>query len=171
VEKIRALWDAACSENENGLLEAMSPIGEWVYGTAIDTWGTKWDIDIEGMEFTEESNGVASISGYADSAWSPPIEAFENYSAENPDVFLELRYFEPGMGFIGTWDSEGNDYSWQDVGSPEILNVQREENTVLHDLLEDFNVWEYYDFDEDEDVEDEDVEDVFDNVSDGLVDS
>ena len=149
-EKIAALWAAANSKPDSGLLEAMVPIGEWDYDRAVATWGTKWDVSLEGLELIDNEDGTASIVGYADSAWSPPMEAFQTYALANEDVYLELKYFEPGMSFVGVWDSEGGDAYWEDVGSPAILNTTAEEDAVLYDLLEHFNVWDWYEFDEDE---------------------
>ena len=63
VDKIRALWDAAQpAEGKDGsLLEAMVPIGDWDYGTAVESWGTKWDISLECLEFTYLGDCTATI--------------------------------------------------------------------------------------------------------------
>ena len=154
-EKIRALWESAKAQKDSFLLEAMVPIGEWDYDTAIKAWGTKWDLSDEGLELSDLGNGLAQIVGGAESAWAPPIEAFQTYANANEDVYLELRYFEPGMSFIGVWDSRGGDAYWEDVGS--LLETTKEEDAVLFELLEEFNVWDWYDLDEDEDEEDNTV--------------
>jgi hypothetical protein len=164
-DKIRELWaraqrghqyvNAATGETEetSGLLEAMVPIGEWDYDRAVATWGTKWDIDLTGLELTEGDNGRAQISGHADSAWSPPVEAFQAYANLNEDVYLELKYFEPGMSFIGVWDSEGGNAYWEDVYTL-VQSKADEEDTVLAELFEEFNVWDCYDWEEDEEIAD-----------------
>ena len=148
-DKIRALWDAAqpTEDKDGSLLDAMVPIGEWDYNTAVNSWGTKWDISLEGLQFVQGDNGRAMITGWADSAWAPPVNAFQTWSAENEDCDLELKYFEPGMGFIGVWDSDGGDAYWEDIGS--LLETTEEEDSVLYDLLEHFNVWDWYESDED----------------------
>ncbi len=152
-DKIRALWDAAQpAEGKDGsLLEAMVPIGEWDYDTAVNAWGTKWDISLEGLEFVSGDNGRAMISGWADSAWAPPVNAFQTWSAANEDCALELKYFEPGMGFIGVWDSEGGDAYWDRVY--DLLETTEEEDPVLFDLLEHFNAYDWFESDEDIDVD------------------
>lgn len=159
-DKIRELWAAAQTgreyanpitgqtEETNGLLEAMVPIDEWVYDTAVSKWGTKWDISLEGLELIELDNGRAQIEGWADSAWSPPLEAFQTYAGLNEDVYLELKYFEPGMSFVGLWDSEGGDDYWDNVG--DLLDTTEEEDPMLYELLEYFNVWDWYETDEDD---------------------
>ena len=94
----------------------------------------------------DNEDGTASIVGYADSAWSPPVDAFQTYANANEDVYLELKYFEPGMAFVGVWDSEGGDAYWEDVGS--LLETTAEEDAVLFELLEHFNVWDWYEEEE-----------------------
>ncbi len=148
-EKISTLWDAANSKADSGLLEAMVPIGEWDYDRAVANWGTKWDVTTEGLQLVLNEDGTATITGYAESAWSPPLEAFQTYANQNEDVYLELKYFEPGMSFTGVWDSEGGDAYWDSVG--ELLETTEEQDPVLYELLEHFNIWDWFEFDEDED--------------------
>jgi hypothetical protein len=157
-DKIRALWAAAqtghkyinaatgAEEETAGLLNAMVPIGEWDYDRAVAEWGTKWDIDLEGLEFVDGGQGRAQITGWATSAWSPPLEAFQTYASANEDCYLELKYYEPSMSFIGVWDSESGDAYWEDVES--LLNITQEDDAVIYELLEHFNVWGDYEMDE-----------------------
>jgi hypothetical protein len=153
-DKIRALWDAAKANEDGFLLEAMAPIGEWDYNRAVETWGTKWDLSDEGLDFVDNGDGRAQIAGWADSAWSPPIEAFQSYANANDDCYLEIRYFEPGMSFIGVWDNEGGDAYWEDVGQL-VESKADEEDDVIAELFEQFNVWDYYEDEEDEEEVDE----------------
>lgn len=151
VDKIRALWDAANANKDGSLLEAMVPIGEWDYGTAVESWGTKWDLNGEGLEFTDIGDGTATIEGWADSAWSPPVEAFATYCGNNDDVTAQIDYFEPGMSFIGSWTANDGEQTWEDVGQ---LAKNGTDDPVLEQLMEDFDVWSWYEFDEkDETVE------------------
>jgi hypothetical protein len=153
-DKIRALWDASqITESKDGsLLEAMVPIGEWDYNRAVAAWGTKWDITLEGLNFVENGDGRAMISGGAETAWAPPMTAFQTYVNENPDCYLELKYFEPGMSFIGVWDSEGGDAYWDNVGNLVLENADADDD-VLEDLFTHFDVWAWYDTEESEDGE------------------
>lgn len=112
--KIKTIWDRAQDNwnDENspfGLLEAISPIDKdnATRETIIEQWGTKWDVMPDGLEYLELDDNTAEISGWIDTAWSPPLEAFQGYSKNNPDVFLELYFFEPGMCFTGYWNTEG----------------------------------------------------------------
>jgi len=106
VETIRQLWEAAqtASDGKFGLLEAMAPIGEWEYGNAVDTWGTKWDISDEGLEFTDNGDGTASIDGWFDSAWAPPIGAYEKFCDDMDNCEISASYYEMGMDFAGFWN-------------------------------------------------------------------
>jgi hypothetical protein len=143
VEKIQALRAVSI---DKGLLEAMAPLGDWEYDRAVEAWGTKWDISNEGLEYEDNGDGTATIGGWADSAWAPPVEAFQTYSNANPEVTMELQYFEPGMAFIGVWDNAGGDAYWDKLD--ELLDTTAEEDPVLYGLLEDFNVWDWYEPDE-----------------------
>ena len=105
-ETIKQLWEDAQTAGPDGgfgLLEAMAPIGEWDYGTAVETWGTKWDISDEGLEFTDNGDGTASIQGWFDSAWAPPIGAYERFCDDMDNCEISASYFEPGMDFAGFW--------------------------------------------------------------------
>ena len=117
-----ALKEIIESDGE-GLLEAIAPLGaEWDYSKALEKWGTKWDISTEGLEYTDNGDGTAEITGYFDSAWSPPIEALHALSQDWDSCYIELLYEEPGMCFVGCWDSEGADdhYEYSDFTSDNI---------------------------------------------------
>lgn len=102
------LWVTA--QIKEGLLEAIAPIGDCAdYGTAVENWSTKWDVSLEGLEFTDHGDGTASISGWFDSAWSPPIGAYEQLAADFDSCIIEASYYEPGMDFAGFWSSENGE--------------------------------------------------------------
>jgi len=105
-ETIKELWEDAQTANDGkfGLLEAMAPIGDWDYGNAVETWGTKWDISDEGLEFTDNGDGTASIDGWFDSAWAPPIGAYEKFCDDMDNCEISASYYEMGMDFAGFWN-------------------------------------------------------------------
>jgi hypothetical protein len=97
-ETIKQLWEDANQEGEaGGLLNAMVPMpaelrdtvkgsnGDAVnwYDWAVTNWGTKWDVSLEGLEFWDNENLTATITGYFDSAWAPPIEAYNRFLEAN----------------------------------------------------------------------------------------
>jgi len=117
-ESIKDLWEAAQTAGPDGgfgLLNAIAPIGDWEYGKAVDTWGTKWDVTDEGLEFIDNGDGTASISGWFDSAWSPPIGAYEQLAADFDSCIIECSYYEPGMDFGGFWSSENGDEEFDNL--------------------------------------------------------
>jgi len=132
-EKITDLYYAAM--DRGGLLETMVPIGEWDYNLAVENWGVKWDVDPENLELEVEGD-IAYISGTVDSAWAPPIKAFESFLEKNPECVAELKYHEPGMEFIGVF-ADGND-SCYEYSSEELDSL----DDIPGDLLEHFNLEE-----------------------------
>ena len=118
VESIRDLWEAAQTagpDGEFGLLNAIAPIGDWDYSKAVDTWGTKWDVSDEGLEYIDNGDGTAMITGWFDSAWAPPIGAYEQLADDFDSCVIECSYHEPGMDFAGFWSSEAGDEYVEDL--------------------------------------------------------
>jgi hypothetical protein len=78
--------------------------GNW-YDYCVNEWGTKWDVGGDGMT-CEIENGRISTS--FDSAWSPPIQAYEKLV----DMGFSVRayYYEGGMCFAGIWEDFNDDY-------------------------------------------------------------
>ena len=112
--------------DREGLLEAIAPLqGEWSHGEACETWGTKWDISTEGLEYTDNGDGTAEITGWFDSAWSPPIYAYNTFCEDMDGVYLEAYYEEGGMCFVGYWSSEGGDdyYEYGEATSKTINDI------------------------------------------------
>ena len=106
-ETIKTLWEDANREGEDGgLLNAMVPMpvelrdttkgsnGDAInwYDWCVSNWGTKWDVSLEGLEFTDNGDGTATIEGYFDSAWSPPIDAYSTFCEDMDGVYLEAYY-------------------------------------------------------------------------------
>jgi len=149
VESIKDLWEAAQTagpDGDFGLLNAIAPIGEWDYGTAVETWGTKWDVSDEGLEFIDHGDGTASITGWFDSAWAPPIGAYEQLAADFDSCIIEASYFEPGMDFAGFWSSENGEEhldnlhdEWEKGDDASDLYKQLDDE---YNLSEQFQEWD-----------------------------
>ena len=94
-----------------------------MYKRQNNNWGTKWNVYADDfypenpkVELTADENYEASLSFGFDSAWAPPIGAYENYLAENQDVTIKASYFEGGMDFMGIWeDYDDSEYTISDV--------------------------------------------------------
>ena len=103
-------------------LEKKYGFSDW-YGWANNNWGTKWNVyandfypEDPKVELTKEENYEAQLSFGFDTAWAPPIGAYENYLAENQDVTIKATYFEGGMDFMGIWeDYDDAEYTISDV--------------------------------------------------------
>ena len=96
------------------------------------------------MVYTDNGDGTSSIQGHFDSAWAPPIEAFNTLAEDWDSCYIELKYFEGGMDFIGVWDSEGGDAYWE--GIQELVNEDaHKEDAVLGELIDEFGLEEWYD--------------------------
>ena len=102
---------------------------DW-YHWSVKHWGTKWDV-CEG-NFELEEDGLSG-SGWFNTAWGPPVAAFE--ALQELGFSIDALYHECGMGFAGTWiDGEENlieDYyeifqeeDWRDqVEGEDLLNL------------------------------------------------
>ena len=183
IDKIKALWDATQAE-DGGLLNAMVPMpvelkdtvkgsnGDAVnwYDWSVTNWGTKWDVGLEGIEYTDNGDGTATISGYFDSAWSPPIEAYNRFLEANEDCSLTGSYYEMGCDFAGFYDN-GDDEYLENLRDEYDL-PEDEQSDLFKRLDEEYALSEQYDewdlseqFDQyDDDDEDEDEDEVVDNT-------
>lgn len=160
---IQQLWEDATADDgsgnnhERGLLDAMVPMPAELNDTVVDianggrfsdpvnwydwrvsNWGTKWDVSTEGLEFTDHGDGTAEISGWFDSAWAPPVDAYSKFCEDMDGVYLEAYYEESGMCFVGYWSSEGGDdyYEYNECSSDNIRNVVPEYLVDYYDLDE-----------------------------------
>ena len=164
-----------------GLLQAMRPMPEELRGTTkgsgeelqttfidgcnnwydwrVKHWGTKWDIDSEGLDLIENSDGTAEITGWFDSAWSPPVSAYEHFVSENPELKLYADYYESGDDFTGVWEYDGEDIRDQyfDSISDELEKFEDKWDPAFRELNDNYGFtdeeWRF----EDEDNEDEGV--------------
>jgi len=121
-DTIKQLWDDAHVGDDFGLLNAMVPMpkelddttkgtdGDAVnwYDWRVTNWGTKWDVSDEGLEFIDNGDGTASITGWFDSAWAPPIEAYNTFLDDMDGCSIEATYEEGGMDFAGIY-TDGDD--------------------------------------------------------------
>jgi hypothetical protein len=164
-DKIQALWDAAQAE-DGGLLNAMVPMpvelkdtvkgsnGDAVnwYDWSVTNWGTKWDVDLEGIEYTDNEDGTASISGYFDSAWAPPVEAYNRFLEANEDCSLTASYYEMGCDFAGLYDN-GDDEHLENLRDEYDL-PEDEQSDLFKRLDEEYALSEQFaEYDDDDEIE------------------
>lgn len=80
------------------------------YDFCINEWGTKWDVTGE----VQDIDGGLMLN--FESAWSPPIAAYEKLKSMGFEV--EANYYEPGCSFVGEW-IDGEDIYYQIEGNSE----------------------------------------------------
>ena len=119
------------------------------YDTNIEWFGTKWDISADEHAFTF---GKEEISFFCETAWSPPIQFFENL-CKMYKVNAYVFYSEGGIGFAGQ-----TDFIWTDGE----LDINDQEYGYLEGLyiLSEDEFWSEVDYqadcilDEDQSLED-----------------
>jgi hypothetical protein len=106
---------------------------DW-YGWCIENWGTKWDISEGELDYSPEENNAG---GYFNSAWAPPVQAMEAMTELGFKILL--RYYEPGMSFVGEYTSENGDecYSYD-------FEDEDWKDDIPETLIEHFNLVDEY---------------------------
>ena len=95
------------SPNRDGTAEelrAQYGYADW-YDFCVNEWGTKWDIgDGQGIQAWDDNELIV----YFDSAWSPPVAAYEKFMDLGFTVYA--TYYEPGCAFAGVFEDGADDY-------------------------------------------------------------
>lgn len=138
------LKDATADFQVNEAFVAKYGYSTW-YDYCVNEWGTKWDVGGDGMT-AEIEDGRISTS--FDSAWSPPIAAYEKLL----DLGFQVRayYYEGGMCFAGVWEDGDDDF--YDMSGMDSATVAEQLPEVLDEM---FCISEYMAEMEDEDVNEE----------------
>jgi hypothetical protein len=108
------------------------------YDFCVNEWGTKWDVGGDGA-VPHDIDGGIMIS--FDSAWSPPIAAYEKLT----EMGFEIRafYHESGMCFAGIWEDGFDDYyEFSDMNSLEVADTLPEELDEMFCISEQMAEWE-----------------------------
>ena len=158
-EKITAIYNKA--KKDDALLQQLKPMPEALEGTTspapkegkvqplvdgfdnwydwrVQNWGTKWDVDMDGLELSDDGT---TITGWFDSAWAPPIHAYEYFLTDNEDCSIKSYYYEGGMDFGGLWE----DFADAEVTMSDFTADEMEDpnSGLIYDLNEHFNFSEY----------------------------
>ena len=90
--------------------------GNW-YDYCVGEWGTKWDVGGDGQ--TDIHPDGKMLHTNFDSAWSPPVNAYEKL--EQLGFRVNAMFYESGMCFAGQY-SDGNceDFSFEGMTADEI---------------------------------------------------
>ncbi|MAI83374.1 MAG: hypothetical protein CMM91_00355 [Rickettsiales bacterium] len=123
-------------DNKNGLLQFFNPMPKELEGTTspsssadkpqpmidgfdcwydwrVENWGTKWEVcefyGVDRQYHSENNEGESTITFGFDSAWAPPINAYDQFLTDNSDCSLKAWYYEGGCDFMGEWDNGQDD--------------------------------------------------------------
>lgn len=116
------------------------------YDYCVNEWGTKWDVGADGNPATDIPGGLSL--GF-DSAWSPPIAAYEKLM----DMGFEIRamYYEPGMCYAGIWEDGVDDYyEYSNMDSEQVAEELPKELDEAFCISEQMAEWEEENKEEDE---------------------
>jgi hypothetical protein len=108
---------AVLNDPDRGLLQWMvpNPSGEWDYNWSVAHWGTKWDVQ---EVFISDDAEEDAVSFSFDTAWAPPLDAFQTWARADGRVSYRVAYYEPGMAFVGwqSWDGVFTDEEYVEHG-------------------------------------------------------
>jgi hypothetical protein len=100
------------------------------YNWRLANWGTKWDFGIENISQYDNE-----VFGYAETAWSPPVEVF--IKLYELGFTVDAMWHEGGMGLAGRY---------QDGNLDEYNNIEYTEdylnNDIDEDIVEAFNLYD-----------------------------
>ena len=111
-EELKIVAGRVSDEAEQAKLEADTArnletfgYGNW-YDYCVGEWGTKWDVGEQGASDIHPGGKMLHTS--FDSAWSPPVNAYEKLV--DLGFGVEAMYYEGGMAYAGTWSDGCDDY-------------------------------------------------------------
>ena len=111
-EQLKIVAGMVSDEVEQAKLEADTKrnleelgYGNW-YDYCVGEWGTKWDCGEQGASDIHPGGKMLHTS--FDSAWSPPVNAYEKLM--DMGFGVEAMYYEGGMCYAGTWSNGCDDY-------------------------------------------------------------
>jgi hypothetical protein len=118
------------SPNRDGTAEALLEqygYASW-YDFCVNEWGTKWDVgDGQGIQAWDDHELIV----YFDSAWGPPIAAYEKFMDLGFTVYA--TYYEPGTAFAGIWDNGDDDF--YDLSGMDSGDVEQQLPSELDDAF------------------------------------
>ena len=86
------------------------------YDWCVSEWGTKWNAggsDNADMQIDFDEDGDDSIALFQfDTAWAPALGVMQKLMDDHPELSIECRYYEPGVGFFGVW-TDGSDRCYE----------------------------------------------------------
>jgi hypothetical protein len=121
-------YDQRLLEEKQKLNREFFGYTDW-YSFCVGEWGTKWDIGhgdgYDKLTLKDIKNNTIRI-GF-DSAWSPPIEAYQKLC--DMGFSISAMYYEGGMGFCGRWED----------GSEEFYDIKGKSSWVKENIPSDID--------------------------------
>jgi hypothetical protein len=141
-EEIAAIVAAIQSEGDKNLLNYLRPEPEhgpetegempnW-WNWRVNNWGTKWEVQAEIISHSVEGGWINLAF---ESAWSPPVDAFDYWASQAEDRRFNLRFIERGMMFCGEAGSNGDTFT---INIP--ASVEEVEATIPIEINEEFEI-------------------------------
>jgi hypothetical protein len=143
-EDLKIVAGTVSDPDEQSRLEAKERYNRETHGYAnwydfcVNEWGTKWDVgDGSGIQTWDDHELVV----YFDSAWAPPIRAYEKL--EDLGFTVYATYYEPGCAFAGIYDEYGDTYyDLSDMDSGDVQQQLPQELDDAFGISESMAEWE-----------------------------
>ena len=108
------------------------------YDFCVNRWGTKWDVDCDGIDVS--ADGTTVTAGF-ESAWAPPMGIYEMLVDEGYEVVA--YYYEPGMAFVGKFDNGDDEcYDYGGHNSTTVVDAIGEELDEMFGISESMREYE-----------------------------
>ena len=88
------------SQTENWLRRYVTRLPSNKYDAQTNLWGTKWNATDVYAPRDQVEGGFSLCFA---TAWSPPIPIFDEISAQNPNLTLDVSFSEPGCNYCGRY--------------------------------------------------------------------
>ena len=118
------------------------------YDWCVSEWGTKWNAggsDNADMQIDWDEDGDDSIALFQfDTAWAPALGVLQKLRDDHPELSIECRYHEPGVGFMGVW-TDGQDRCYDNIQGSQDAFWQSDDGRLLDetfDIVESMQEWE-----------------------------
>jgi len=112
---------------------------DW-YAFCVAEWGTKWDLGGDGSQATIDESGK-KLTVSVDSAWCPPIQAYEKL--EKLGFTVKAMYYESGMGFAGVYSNGCDDYyEFDSLDSSDVESMLPAELNEFFNISANIAEWE-----------------------------
>ena len=118
------------------------------YDWCVSEWGTKWnaggDNDAMMVDYDEDVDNQGIALFQFDTAWAPALGVLQKLMDDHPELSIECRYHEPGVGFMGVW-TDGQDRCYDNIEGSKDAFWQSDDGRLLDetfDIVESMQEWE-----------------------------